>query len=114
MAATVTEYCTSHSNDVSDNMKELWEWTCDQFEDADKMSSPLQGATMKFLAEHQQAKRGMYIQGIMSPQPPIAERSANDGKSSKSAATLVTVRLRGTKQPKQPKLKSSLWSSTRR
>lgn len=58
MAATVTEYCTSHSNDVSNNMKEVWDWTCDQFEDADKMSSPLQGATMKFLAEHQQAKRG--------------------------------------------------------
>lgn len=65
MAATVTEYCTGHSNDVSDNMKELWEWTCDQFEDADKMSSPLQGATMKFLAEHQQAKRG--IRNHVSP-----------------------------------------------
>ena len=57
MAATVTEYCTQHSNHVSGNMKELWDWTCNQFEDADKMSSPLQGATMKFLAEHQQAKR---------------------------------------------------------
>lgn len=38
-------------------MKEVWQWTTEQFEDADKMSSPLQGATMKFLAEHQQAKR---------------------------------------------------------
>ncbi|MCJ1344982.1 hypothetical protein MMC31_003187 [Peltigera leucophlebia] len=61
MAAKVTEYCTSHSNDVSNNMKEVWDWTCDQFEDADKMSSPLQGATMKFLAEHHQAKRVLEI-----------------------------------------------------
>ncbi|KAL9611871.1 MAG: hypothetical protein Q9167_003525 [Letrouitia subvulpina] len=61
MAATVTRYCTSHSNDVSSNMKELWDWTCNQFEDADKMSSPLQGATMKFLAELQQAKRVLEI-----------------------------------------------------
>lgn len=38
-------------------MTELWNWTEGEFEDADKMSSPLQGATMKFLAEHQQAKR---------------------------------------------------------
>ena len=60
MAAIVTEYCTSHSNDVSGNMKEVWDWTCNQFEDADKMSSPLQGATMKFLAEHQRAKRSTY------------------------------------------------------
>lgn len=61
MAATVTEYCTLHSNDVSNNMKEVWDWTCNQFEDADQMSSPLQGATMKFLAEHQQAKRSTGI-----------------------------------------------------
>ncbi|KAB8068498.1 O-methyltransferase [Aspergillus leporis] len=54
-------YCTDVSNDVSDNMKELWQWTTEQFEDADKMSSPLQGATMKFLAEHQQAKRILEI-----------------------------------------------------
>lgn len=38
-------------------MKEHWDWTCNKFEDSDKMSSPLQGATMKFLAEHQRAKR---------------------------------------------------------
>ncbi|KAL3480022.1 S-adenosyl-L-methionine-dependent methyltransferase [Aspergillus californicus] len=56
-AAQVTEYCTNVSNDVSPNMKELWQWTTEHFKDADKMSSPLQGATMKFLAEHQQAKR---------------------------------------------------------
>ncbi|KAI9042660.1 O-methyltransferase [Aspergillus affinis] len=60
-AAQVTEYCTNVSNDVSDNMNELWKWTSEEFEDADKMSSPLQGATMKFLAEHQQAKRVLEI-----------------------------------------------------
>ncbi|EEQ35643.1 O-methyltransferase [Microsporum canis CBS 113480] len=42
-------------------MKEVWDWTCNNFEDADKMSSPLQGATMKFLAEHQRAKRILEI-----------------------------------------------------
>ncbi|KAH6663647.1 O-methyltransferase, partial [Halenospora varia] len=61
MAATTTQYCTSVSNDVSDNMKELWQWTCENFEDAHKMSSPLQGATMKFLAENQRAKRVLEI-----------------------------------------------------
>ena len=61
MAAKVTEYCTNASNDVSENMKELWDWTCSQFDDADKMSSPLQGSTMKFLAEHQQAKRSIIM-----------------------------------------------------
>ncbi|KAL8885720.1 MAG: hypothetical protein Q9215_006474 [Flavoplaca cf. flavocitrina] len=60
MAATVTEYCTAVSNDVSKEMKEVWAWTCDSFDDADKMSSPLQGATMKFLAEWQQPKRGKH------------------------------------------------------
>ncbi|KAI4235071.1 MAG: hypothetical protein LQ349_003405 [Xanthoria aureola] len=61
MAATVTEYCTAVSNDVSKEMKEVWAWTCDSFDDADKMSSPLQGATMKFLAEWQQPKRVLEI-----------------------------------------------------
>jgi hypothetical protein len=61
MAATVTEYCTNHSNDVSDDMKELWDWTVDEFEDADKMSSPLQGATMQFFAQLIPIKRGQPI-----------------------------------------------------
>lgn len=60
MAATVTEYCTNVSDDVSNNMNELWDWTCTQFEDADKMSSPLQGATMKFLASLLKPKRSMH------------------------------------------------------
>lgn len=57
MAAMATEYCTSVSDDVSSNMKELWDWTCAEFEDADKMSSPLQGATMKFIATFVKPKR---------------------------------------------------------
>ncbi|KAK8098750.1 uncharacterized protein PG998_011991 [Apiospora kogelbergensis] len=57
MAATVTQYCTEHSTDVSPEMKEVWDWTCGEFEDADKMSSPLQGTTMKFLASWAGAKR---------------------------------------------------------
>ncbi|KAL5341648.1 O-methyltransferase [Aspergillus crustosus] len=64
-AAQVTEYCTSVSNDVSANMQELWQWTTEQFEDADKMSSPLQGATMKFLAEHLKAKRSQPHRAIV-------------------------------------------------
>jgi len=60
MAAQVTDYCTDHSADVSGNMKELWDWTCSQFDDADKMSSPLQGAFMKFLAHLLSVKRGTY------------------------------------------------------
>ncbi|KAH9884334.1 O-methyltransferase [Xylariomycetidae sp. FL2044] len=57
MAETVTEYCTNSSTDVSHNMNELWDWTVQEFEDADKMSSPLQGSTMKFLAGLLQPKR---------------------------------------------------------
>ena len=59
MASTVTDYCTTHSEDISPNMKELWARTCDEFEDADKMSSPLQGSTFKFLAQLLQPKRSM-------------------------------------------------------
>lgn len=60
LAATVTEYCTEHSNDVSENSKELWQWTVSEFDDADKMSSPLQGALNKFLAELLKPKKGGY------------------------------------------------------
>ena len=38
-------------------MDELWDWTCKNFGDADKMSSPLQGSTMTFLAEFVGARR---------------------------------------------------------
>ncbi|KAK7737322.1 hypothetical protein SLS53_006625 [Cytospora paraplurivora] len=64
MAATVTEYCTAHSDDTSAEMKQLWDWTYEKFDNmnagkntADKMSSPLQGATNKFLAELLKPKR---------------------------------------------------------
>lgn len=70
MAATVTEYCTNVSDDVSSNMNELWDWTCTQFEDADKMSSPLQGATMKFLACLLKPKRSMHSHVSSPPQTP--------------------------------------------
>lgn len=52
-----TEYCQSYSDGITDSMKEVWEWTSKEFWDADKMSSPLQGATNKFLAELLQPKR---------------------------------------------------------
>lgn len=58
-AAAVTDYCTNHSDDISDNMKELWDWTVQNFASADKMSSPLQGATFKFIADWVQPKRGV-------------------------------------------------------
>lgn len=67
MAAAVTQYCTDHSTEVSPNMKEVWDWTCGQFEDADKMSSPLQGTTMKFLASWIGAKRGPYEGLVLLP-----------------------------------------------
>jgi hypothetical protein len=57
MAEKVTEYCTKSSTDVSGQMNELWDWTVGEFEDADKMSSPLQGSTMKFLAGLLKPKR---------------------------------------------------------
>ncbi|KAI3319857.1 O-methyltransferase [Xylariaceae sp. AK1471] len=61
MAEKVTEYCTESSTDVSNHMNELWDWTVEQFEDADKMSSPLQGSTMKFLAGLLKPKRILEI-----------------------------------------------------
>ncbi|TLD20768.1 hypothetical protein PspLS_08555 [Pyricularia sp. CBS 133598] len=60
-AAAVTGYCTSHSDDISDKMKELWDWTVQNFASADKMSSPLQGATFKFIADWVQPKRVLEI-----------------------------------------------------
>ncbi|KAH8163412.1 hypothetical protein CIB48_g4822 [Xylaria polymorpha] len=60
-AAMATEYCQSYSDGITDSMKEVWEWTSKEFWDADKMSSPLQGATNKFLAELLQPKRILEI-----------------------------------------------------
>ncbi|KAI0466490.1 O-methyltransferase [Xylaria cf. heliscus] len=61
MAEKVTEYCTTSSTDVSNDMNELWNWTVGEFPDADKMSSPLQGSTMKFLAGLLKPKRILEI-----------------------------------------------------
>jgi len=88
MAATVTDYCTAVSNDVSENMNEVWDWTVKEFADADKMSSPLQGATMKFLAEHQRAKRILEI-GCFSGYSALAwYESTEDTK-----AEIITLEL---------------------
>jgi hypothetical protein len=38
-------------------MKDLWDWTDKEFQDSDKMSSELQGATNKFLAQLLKPKR---------------------------------------------------------
>ena len=67
MATTVTEYCTANSNDISTNMKELWARTCREFDDADKMSSPLQGSTFKFLAQLLQPKRSAHFVLTVNP-----------------------------------------------
>jgi hypothetical protein len=75
MAAKVTEYSTEHSEDTSPQMKQLWDWTCTQFGDSDKMSSPLQGVFMKFLAEQLRAKRGMFPH---RPQLPAKQCSSRD------------------------------------
>lgn len=52
-----TEYCQGFTDGISPGMQEAWEWTRDNFDDADKMSSLLQGATNKFLAQILQPKR---------------------------------------------------------
>ncbi|KAI1097410.1 O-methyltransferase [Jackrogersella minutella] len=88
MAATVTDYCTKNSNDVSDNMKSLWDWTVGEFEDADKMSSPLQGATMKFLAELLQARRILEI-GCYSGYSALAWYESTQ----KTEAEIITLEL---------------------
>lgn len=88
MAATVTQYCTEHSTDVSSNMKEVWGWTCGEFEDADKMSSPLQGTTMKFLASWMGAKRVLEF-GAYSGYSALAWYEATQ----KTQAEIITLEL---------------------
>ena len=48
MAAEVTQYCTQHTNDTPGSMHEVWQWTVKTFEDADKMSSPLQVCARRY------------------------------------------------------------------
>lgn len=88
MAATVTEYCTEVSDDVTPEMNELWDWTCGQFEDADKMSSPLQGATMMFLATLLKPKRILEI-GCFTGYSALAWYQA----TKKTQAQIVTLEL---------------------
>ncbi|KAL8877427.1 MAG: hypothetical protein Q9192_008668 [Flavoplaca navasiana] len=61
MAAEVTDYSSKHTNGIPSSMQDVWQWTVKSFKDADKMSSPLQGAWMIFLAEDRQAKRILEI-----------------------------------------------------
>ncbi|KAI9716370.1 MAG: hypothetical protein M1812_005437 [Candelaria pacifica] len=61
VAAEVTEYCSNHTNGIPTSMQDVWQWTTKTFKDADKMSSPLQGAWMIFLAEDRRAKRILEI-----------------------------------------------------
>jgi len=42
-------------------MQDVWQWTVKTFKDADKMSSPLQGAWMIFTAQDRRAKRVLEI-----------------------------------------------------
>ena len=56
-AEMATAYCQKYTDGVTESMSEVWDWTKSQFEDADKMSSLLQGATNKFLAEILKPKR---------------------------------------------------------
>ena len=80
-AAVVSDYCHEHSESkylqcflvlylvqsllmsnggpaLPQHIKELWEWTAKTFEDADKMSSLLQGQWMIWMAEWISPKRG--------------------------------------------------------
>ena len=59
MAAEVTDYCTKHSTGVPKDMAQVYDWTEKELQEADKMSSPLQGMTNKFFAEMVQAKRSI-------------------------------------------------------
>ncbi|KAI9714696.1 MAG: hypothetical protein M1828_001125 [Chrysothrix sp. TS-e1954] len=52
-----TEYSLRYSDGVSNNMKDLWDYTAKEFLDSDKMSSELQGTTNKFLAQLLKPKR---------------------------------------------------------
>lgn len=63
-ASKATEYCLSYSDGISDNMKAVavWDWAAREFYDSDKMSSELQGATNKFLAQLLKPKRSQQIE----------------------------------------------------
>ncbi|KAI8631699.1 O-methyltransferase [Xylariaceae sp. FL1651] len=88
ISAQVSEFCTQKSNDVSPASAELWDWTCNRFDDADKMSSPLQNATMKFLAEFIGARRVLEI-GCYTGYSALAWYEATE----KFKAEIITLEL---------------------
>ncbi|KAH8883270.1 O-methyltransferase [Thozetella sp. PMI_491] len=87
-AAKATQYCENYTDGISESMQEVWEWTSSQFEDADKMSSPLQGATNKFLAEILQPKRILEI-GSYSGFSVVAWHEA----TTKTQAEIITLEI---------------------
>ncbi|MCJ1373880.1 hypothetical protein MMC20_005110 [Loxospora ochrophaea] len=88
MAGQVTEYCMASSNPTSSNMKEVWDWTVKKFENADKMSSPLQGSTMKFTAEFLAPKRILEI-GAFSGYSALAWYESTEA----TKAEIITLEL---------------------
>ncbi|KAI3318572.1 O-methyltransferase [Xylariaceae sp. AK1471] len=88
ISAQVSEFCTQKSNDVSPASNELWDWTCNRFEDADKMSSPLQNSTMKFIAEFIGARRVLEI-GCYTGYSALAWYEATE----KNKAEIITLEL---------------------
>ncbi|KAL2367739.1 hypothetical protein RJZ57_007894 [Blastomyces gilchristii] len=61
VAKEVSEYCLKHTNGVPQMMEEVWSYTAKSFKDADKMSSPIQGSWMIFLAQDRKPRRILEI-----------------------------------------------------
>ncbi|PGH33548.1 hypothetical protein GX50_03620 [[Emmonsia] crescens] len=61
VAEEVGGYCLKHTNDVPQMMREVWDYTAKSFKDADKMSSPIQGSWMIFLAQDRKPRRILEI-----------------------------------------------------
>ncbi|OJD20861.1 hypothetical protein ACJ73_07801 [Blastomyces percursus] len=61
VAEEVSDYCLKHTNGVPRMMEEVWEYTAKSFKDADKMSSPIQGSWMIFLAQDRKPRRILEI-----------------------------------------------------
>ncbi|OJD18668.1 hypothetical protein AJ78_01364 [Emergomyces pasteurianus Ep9510] len=61
VAEEVSEYCLKHTNAAPQTMNEVWDYTAKSFKDADKMSSPIQGSWMIFLAQDRKPKRILEI-----------------------------------------------------
>ncbi|EEQ85214.2 uncharacterized protein BDCG_08483 [Blastomyces dermatitidis ER-3] len=61
VAKEVSEYCLKYTNGVPQMMEEVWSYTAKSFKDADKMSSPIQGSWMIFLAQDRKPRRILEI-----------------------------------------------------